>query len=213
MKPTHDRPLWTSGAKTLLGLLLLGQFIGAYLTGTGRILIFDEGFPVPPVAFMVAIPVALFFAVYGLSAGFRRFVLAQDIRTLTTLQLWRVVGFAFLPLYAVGTLPGLFALPAGLGDVAVGIAAFFVVRRLDADPDFVKSRAFIVFNFLGLLDFAVAIGTGRLSGNAEINEWPLILFPGFFVPAFLILHVAVLLQVRHLRRGAASTAPIPAQIG
>ena len=35
--------------------------------------------------------------------------------TLTTLQLWRVIGFAFLALYAFDTLPGLFALPAGWG--------------------------------------------------------------------------------------------------
>ena len=42
----------------------------------------------------------------------------------------RVVGVAFLPYLALGHLPALFALPAGLGDIAAGIAAPLVARRL-----------------------------------------------------------------------------------
>src|SRR5437588_3097107 len=43
---------------------------------------------------------------------------------------FRVAGVAFLLMAALGRLPALFALPAGLGDIATGIAAPFVVRRL-----------------------------------------------------------------------------------
>jgi hypothetical protein len=50
-----------------------------------------------------------------------------DLRLLTALQGGRVIGFVFLALYAHGLLPGLFAWPAGLGDVLVGGAAPFVL--------------------------------------------------------------------------------------
>ena len=57
--------------------------------------------------------VMAFLALYLLSGGFRRFVLAQDLETLTMLQHWRVLGFCFLPLYFYGVIPGVFAWPAG----------------------------------------------------------------------------------------------------
>ena len=41
-----------------------------------------------------------------------------------------VEGTAFLAVMALGHLPALFALPAGLGDIAAGIAAPLVARRL-----------------------------------------------------------------------------------
>jgi len=42
---------------------------------------------------------------------------------------FRVAEVAFLLYLALGHLPALFALPAGLGDIATGIAAPFVARR------------------------------------------------------------------------------------
>jgi hypothetical protein len=42
----------------------------------------------------------------------------------------RVVGVVFLIVMAMGHLPAAFALPAGLGDIAIGVAAPFVARRL-----------------------------------------------------------------------------------
>jgi hypothetical protein len=42
----------------------------------------------------------------------------------------RVAGVAFLLYMALGYLPALFALPAGLGDIAAGIAAPLVALRL-----------------------------------------------------------------------------------
>src|SRR4051794_34065890 len=43
---------------------------------------------------------------------------------------FRVAGVAFLLTMALGHLPALFAVPAGLGDIAAGIAAPLVARRL-----------------------------------------------------------------------------------
>ena len=38
--------------------------------------------------------------------------------------------------------------------------------------------------------------------SAPMDVWPLNLFPSFFVPIFIILHLSVLLKVRHLRQAA-----------
>jgi hypothetical protein len=41
---------------------------------------------------------------------------------LVALQVWRVEGLVFLVLAALGELPWLFAIPAGLGDLAIGLS-------------------------------------------------------------------------------------------
>ena len=210
--------VWTSAWKIGLAAALAVQFSIAIVVGTGHLLANDSQSFFAPIAITATLPVALFLAAYALIPRFRTFVLAQDIRRLTMLQHWRVVGFVFLALYAFNVLPGLFAWPAGVGDVAIGLAATFMVARLDRDPDFAFSPAFLRFNLLGLLDFAVAIVTAGLAAgsfpaltagsltSAPMDVWPLSIFPSFIVPAFIILHLTVLLKVRALRRGVDTTA-------
>ena len=211
-------PIWRTPHKVALAALLTGQFAIAYAAGTGHWLTNESQSFFAPVALAVAIPVALFFAAYVGSTRFRDFVLAQDLRTLTQLQHWRVIGFVFLPLYAFGVLPGVFAWPAGLGDVAVGIAAAFVVARIDRNPNYVTSRGFVWFHAAGLFDFVVAIVTAGLTAgafpaliaagvtSAPMDVWPMSIFPSFLVPAFIIVQVAALLKVHALRRAARETA-------
>ena len=206
-----------SGGGLLLGLFLL-QLAVAWLIGTQRLLTNDGAFPVPPIALSAVIPVAVFLGAYAGSVRWRRLIEGLDLRILTMTQHWRVVGFAFLPLYAYGVLPGLFAWPAGLGDVAVGLAAILVVTRLDRDPGYATSAGFRAFHFLGLFDFAVAVGTAGLASgavpaltaggpsSAPMDVWPLNIFPSLFVPAFIILHLIVLLRLPALRRRARSGA-------
>jgi len=90
--------------------------------------IFEPAPSSPPLALLVAVvaPLLLFALVYRTSRSFRDFVLNIDLRLLIAMQSWRVIGGMFLALYAFGLLPGLFAYPAGIGDVAVGLAAFNV---------------------------------------------------------------------------------------
>ena len=205
-------PLWSPALKAGLAALLLLWFAAAAVIGTEQLLVNRDGGFLPPIAITAVLPVALFLALYGLSARFRGFVLAQDLRTLTLLQMWRVIGFTMLGLLAVGALPGFFAWPAGLGDVAIGLGAVYVVTRLDRDPDYAVSRGFVRFHLLGLLDFAVAVGTAGLAAgafpalipggvtSAPMDVWPMNLFPSFGVPIFIILHLTVLFKVRQLRR-------------
>src|SRR5207237_4965721 len=109
-------------------------------------------------------PPLLFAIAYRVSPGFRAFVLGLDLRWLTAVQSWRVIGIMFLAFYAFGLLPGLFAWPASIGDVAVGVAAPFVllamVRNAPRWPTYV-----VWLNIAGLLDFAGAVGTGVLASD------------------------------------------------
>jgi hypothetical protein len=53
----------------------------------------------------------------------REIIAAVAQSQLVAFQFYRVLGVTFLVLYAAGQLPGIFALPAGWGDVMVGLTA------------------------------------------------------------------------------------------
>jgi hypothetical protein len=163
----------------------------------------------PPLRVLAAasIPILVFALWYGTSAAFRAWVLGLDLRLVVMLQAWRVIGGVFLVLLALGMLPGLFAWPAGLGDVAVGLTAPLVALALWRRPEVVASRGFLAWNLLGLLDFVVAVATGTLASGAvpglvqgvtagSMSAWPLSMIPGFLVPLFAILHLIAILQAR-----------------
>jgi hypothetical protein len=157
----------------------------------------------PPIALGLAvlIPIAAFGLWFRASAPFRRFALALDPRTLTFVQSWRIVGFVFLVLYANGILPGLFAIPAGWGDVFIGITAPFVALKL-ADPS--RRSSFLLWQALGILDLVTAVGTGASAffidphgiPTSPNTVLPLSLIPTFGVPLLLILHLISIAQAR-----------------
>jgi hypothetical protein len=112
---------------------------------------------------------------------------------------------------ALGHLPALFALPAGLGDIAAGIAAPLVARRLAPGGG---RRAALWFNAFGMTDLVVALTLGTLTGfqllnvtpsGAPISELPLALIPTAAVPLLFALHITSVSALRRARR-----APLPA---
>ncbi len=167
-----------------------------------------------PIALGAGLPLAAFFALLRLSRSFRAFVLALDLRFVAAVQAWRWAGLEFLTLYAYGILPGVFAWPAGVGDMIVGFTAPAVALALARNPAFAGTRAFARWNIFGILDLAVAVGLGtlvslRASGlpgevtTAPMAYMPLLLIPVFLVPIFIMLHAAALLQGRRARAAAA----------
>jgi hypothetical protein len=161
----------------------------------------------PPLALLIAVlsPILVFLAGYRASGALREFVLSADLRLITGMQAWRFGGFVFLALNTYGVLPGYFAWPAGLGDMAIGVTAIWILAGLVRHPGFAASKAFVVWNLLGILDLIVAVGSGALgpllgAGFArETNAMahlPLVLIPAYFVPGFVILHLAALFQAR-----------------
>ena len=96
MNTQSETVLWTTRNKALLALFLAFQASVAYLVGAGHLLPNDAQSLIPPIGITAVVPVAVFLLSYRLLPSFRSFVLAQDIRLLTAIQLWRVVGLAFL---------------------------------------------------------------------------------------------------------------------
>jgi hypothetical protein len=204
-------PLWTSRAKAYAATILISLFALAYGIGASGVLAGSTVSAFRPIALTAILPPLLFLAAYAISKRLRQFVLAQDLETLTMLQHWRVLGFAFLLLYAFDRLPALFAWPAGLGDVAVGLLAPIVVMQMAKDPAFVQSWRFLGFHIVGMFDFAIAVATASLASgvlpsfvsngitSGPMEVWPLNIFPSFFVPIFIILHLAVFLKIADRR--------------
>jgi hypothetical protein len=129
-------------------------------------------------------------------------------------------GTAFLAVMALGHLPALFALPAGLGDITAGIVAPLVARSLAHGGG---RRAALWFTAFGLTDLVVAMTLGALTGfqlvnvtpsAAPISELPLALIPTAAVPLLFALHVtSVSALVRVPRARRAATAPLTATAG
>ena len=120
-------------------------------------------------------------------------------------------GAAFLLIMALGHLPALFALPAGLGDIAAGIAAPLVALRLAQGTG---RRAALWFTAFGMTDLVVALTLGALTGfqlvnvtpsGAPISQLPLALIPTAAVPLLLALHITAVPALRRAHR-----APLPA---
>lgn len=179
-------------------LILAGNAVGLFQTGPGE----------PPLNLFLAIlaPPGLFAVAYRTFRGFRGFVLSLDLRLITIFQSWRVVGASFLFLYAFNIVPGVFAFPAGWGDIAIGVAAPFYALALTSGRGFSR-RSFATWNILGILDLAVAAALGALAAPGPqgvlagevttevVSLLPLSLIPTFLVPLFIILHITALVQV------------------
>jgi hypothetical protein len=165
----------------------------------------------PPIGLAIGVtaPLLIFFTGLRLSRAFRAFILSLDLRLIAGMHAWRWAGMGFLFLYAYKVLPALFALPAGLGDMAVGFAAPWITLGLARRADFAASAAFKRWNWLGILDLMVALSLGAtlataLPGTistAPMASLPLLIVPVFLVPIFLMLHAAALMQSRRMIHG------------
>jgi hypothetical protein len=126
----------------------------------------------------------------------------NSVRLLSWPHAFRVAGVAFVISMILGHLPALFAMPAGLGDMAVGVAEPFVTRRIKAGHG---HRAAMWFNILGILDLVSAMAVGGLTAygivhvepvNSAVSELPLALIPTVAVPMLFVLHILTLRRLR-----------------
>jgi hypothetical protein len=202
-KPPATRWVIATALIAWFGLIFILGARGAFVGNAGS----------PPLGIFLgfALPLVTFFAAYSGWGAFRAFIHAADLRLIAAVQAWRWGGLGFLSLYAHGILPGLFAFPAGLGDMAVGATAPWIVLGLIRQPSFSTSRKFVAWNIMGILDLFLAVSLGTicsgffpgLTGNittSAMAQLPLVLVPAYFVPLFLMLHFTALLQARRLAR-------------
>lgn len=128
-------------------------------------------------------------------------------------QFVRIIGVAFIVGMFAGILPPLFALPAGLGDMAVGVAVLRADRLAATAP---HRRVLVGVNVLGIVDLVTATAVGALAGFGFIHVSPdvsaigrppfaLLLTVG--VPLFLACHI---LSLRRLGRAPRSAPGLSA---
>lgn len=202
-----------SGPKPMVGQAIkaaLAVWLGVVLIlGAAGVYIGAPGQPPLPVFASAVVPMIAFTVALRASPAFREFLLALDLRLVVAIQAWRFAGFGFVALYANHVLPGLFAWPAGLGDMAIGLVAPWWVVALSTKPDAAASSSFRVWNALGLLDFVIAFTTATICAMtigadapptiAPMGQLPLVLIPAFMVPLFAMLHVVALMQAKRVR--------------
>jgi hypothetical protein len=146
---------------------------------------------------------------------------AMPASWLVALQVYRVLGSAFLIGWALGAVPGIFALPAGIGDVIAGLLALPAAIAVAAGT--IEGRkAAIAWNIFGLLDFTVAISLGLATSpgplqlivpsipNTTAGIYPTVMIPAFAVPTSILLHAVSLRQLYRRARRAATAAPVGA---
>ena len=138
---------------------------------------------------------------------------------LVALQLYRVVGSQWLAYWLLGLLPGLWALPAGTGDVLTGL--FAVTAAIALATGTVEGRkAAILWNIFGIADFVVAVTLGMIitpgpfqlivpdGPNVGLDGYPNVLTPSFVVPSSILLHALSLRQLRRRSRSGARDVAI-----
>jgi len=159
---------------------------------------------VPTIQYGIFIPLVIGAWLIWRSPAVGRIIDAVPQPWIVGVQFYRALGVVFLILYATNKMPGLFALPAGIGDVAVGLLAPVVALAYARDARQNAVRV-TTWNILGILDLVVAITTGFITSRSALfsyepaNEliaiFPLVLIPVYLVPLSLLLHLASLAKL------------------
>ena len=200
---------------SILGIVLFGWLGLALFLGWQGIFRSALNQPVPLIALAIGIPILVGALFIGASKQVREIIEAIPQSQLVAFQFYRVLGVTFLVLYAAGQLPGIFALPAGWGDLIVGLTALMVGARAARSEN---DQLVALWNWLGISDLLIAVATGFLSApsrfqmfsldapNVLIGSFPLVMIPIFAVPLSIVLHLASLSKIRSAHRSVIKQA-------
>lgn len=185
----------------LIGGILLVWYVIAFALGINEFFLAaqSETIQFPNIVYTF-LPLALGVAWLSLSNKFQIIVDSIPQHWIVGVQIYRALGIFFLISYAQGLLPGEFAIPAGIGDVFIGltapIVAYLYLKRRE------KVRKIAVFwNITGIADLVIALALGFLTApsafqllsldapNQLITDFPLVMIPAFGVPLSILLHL------------------------
>jgi hypothetical protein len=178
---------------------------------------------IPTIGLGIFVPIIIGTIALWRSETLSRIVDAVPQSWLVGVQVYRTIGLIFLILWGAGRLPGDFALPAGIGDVLVGVLAP-VVGLVYARGAESGERLVRAWNAFGILDLVVAVGTGFMTSpsplqllsfeapNELISAFPLVMVPVFAVPISILLHLMSLMKLQRTRvQGTTSRSNVPAR--
>jgi hypothetical protein len=118
---------------------------------------------------------------------------------LVAVQTYRIGGIAFLWGMTQGILDPAFAIPAGVGDILIGLTAIPFAIFLWRGYSWSK-YALVVWSVLGIADLVNAITLGQITNpdfsTSTMATFPWILVPTVGVPLALALHGITLYRLR-----------------
>jgi hypothetical protein len=190
-------------SRLAIALVLVAWFVVTALTPL------PSGGPFPGALFGIVLPVVVLSALMVFAPGVNAVVLRLNVAALVALHVTRIAGGLFIPLFWEGRLSNPFAYVAGGGDLlaaALAIPAAIIAWRGKAD----WAKWVMAWNVLGFADFMSAVGLGITSqpgsplrlfydqpGAAILGELPWRFIPSYFVPLYIIIHVALFVRLFH----------------
>ncbi len=124
-------------------------------------------------------------------------------RPLVGLQVFRLIGAFFIVEMFRGNIPSSFALPAGIGDIIVGLCALAIFILYKEVP----KNALVILIVIGVADFISAFFFGFTSFEGpfqlfafgfenKTNLFPTGLIPFFLVPYAIVYHMLSYINLR-----------------
>jgi hypothetical protein len=204
--PEARQAIWLSVA----GVLVTWLVATWVMAGVGA---FEPGMSIPLLPLAILLPLIIGFLVLRGAGVIHAAIDALPPSWLIGLQVYRLFGGNFVVFWALGAMPGAWALPAGLGDTAVGILALPAAIAVASGTKSGRAAG-VAWNLLGIADAVMAVILGALTAPGPlqlqalapdhayvlVGAYPVALTPAFVVPLSLILHG---LSLRQLRRQAA----------
>jgi len=162
---------------------------------------------VPPAPqILLAGLVLILIAFFLFLPAFRAWCLTVNIKVLIMFHLTRFVGVYFLVLYTQGRLPYDFAVPGGVGDIIIALAALVLILfgRGRVKPG---RAVLLVWNVAGLLNILFVVFTAASLAMAapgsmkELLMFPLSLLVTYIVPLIIFTHLVIFVRLydRHKR--------------
>lgn len=216
---SSDRP-----AARRVSAVILVWLATAVALGSAGVFAAVRSTVIPIIAAGIVVPIAAGVWLLGRPGATRDLLASLPLSRLVGVQLYRAAGVIFLIAWASGRMPAAFALPAGIGDIAVGVGAPFVAARLRVGEPFDARtrRIATAWNALGIADLVVAVALGFFTSpsafqllaldnpNVLITRMPYVLIPVFAVPLSILLHVAALSRLRSGEVAAPEAVQAPA---
>jgi hypothetical protein len=175
------RRRWAVGSAIIFAAWLIGVVL---LAGNDffRLDIRPQGIPI---ALLITLGIGYLLL---LSRTFREIIAGIPQHWLIAIQTVRILGGVFLIRYFEGELPGVFAIPAGVGDVLTGMFAPLVAYWWFTGKPYARTAA-IAWNLFGMADLVNAVTIGSLTGGGGGGiVFPIVLIPIYAVPRAFLIH-------------------------
>ena len=172
---------------------------------------------IPLLPLMIVVPTAVVITLLWRSERVGTLLDAMPANWLIGLQAYRVIGGVFLVNWLAGATPGVFAVPAGTGDVITGLMALPAAMALASGRPG-SARVALLWNLFGIADLVVAVALGAMTSpgplqrfafdhpNLTTGAYPTAIIPAFTVPTSLVLHALSLRQLLRRTRPVAAVA-------